>query len=99
MEMAQVHLAGECGDPGGGARTQRVEYERVLTCAVQVTDSDTGQLIAMSRSASKLDGTKFTVEILEEGLPILDAMVTSFALLEARAKAAHAVALAREASI
>ncbi len=53
----------------------------------------------MSWSASKLDGTKFTVEILEEGLPILDAIVTSFALLEARAKAAQAVALVREASI
>ncbi|PIL23498.1 hypothetical protein GSI_14810 [Ganoderma sinense ZZ0214-1] len=67
--------------------------------AWMVTDSETGQLVAMSRSASKLHGTKFTVEILEEGLPILDAIVTSFALLEARAKAAQAVALAREASV
>ncbi|KAI1786707.1 hypothetical protein LXA43DRAFT_897417 [Ganoderma leucocontextum] len=60
-----------------------------------VTDAETGQLVAMSRSASKLDGTKFTVEILEEGLPILDAIVTSFALLEARAKAAHAALMPR----
>ncbi|EJF55880.1 hypothetical protein DICSQDRAFT_175405 [Dichomitus squalens LYAD-421 SS1] len=52
-----------------------------------VTDCETGQVIAMSRSASKVDGTKFTVDILEDGLPILDAIVTAFAILEARAKA------------
>ena len=53
----------------------------------QVTDCETGQLIAMSQSASKVDGTKFTVDVLEDGLPILDAIVTAFAILEARAKA------------
>ena len=96
MAATQFHLVGKCG--GHDADVDYLRCERVLTSAQQVTDSETGELIAMSQSASKLDGTKFTVQISEEGLPILDAIVTSFALLEARAKAAQVVALTRESS-